>query len=82
MKIGQIVPYLLECEAECEETLGHLAGQAPRQAVVANRVDYRRIGVERRFHAIEAGRKAASEERGPARAKKIADGRRDLRERI
>ena len=82
MEIAQIVPHLLQREAECEETLGHLAGQAPRQAVVANRGDCRRVGVEGRFHAIEAGRKAASEERGPARAKEIADGRRNLRERI
>jgi len=41
MEIVQIVPHLLQREAE------------------------------RRFHAVEAGRKTPSEERGPARAQKI-----------
>ena len=70
MEIAQIVPHLLQREAECEETLRHLGRQTPRQIVVANRGDGRRIGVERRFHAIGGGRKTPSEERGPARAEK------------
>ena len=63
MEIAQVVPQLRQREAEREETLGHLARQAARQTLLANRVDGRRIGVEGRFHAIEAGRPPPCEQR-------------------
>ena len=77
MEIAQVVTHLLQRE----ETLRHLRRQMPRQTVVANHGDCCRIGVECGFHAIDAGRKASSEERGSARAKKIGESRSNIRER-
>jgi hypothetical protein len=42
MQIVQIVPHLLQREAEGEETLRHVGGQAPPQAVVVNPGDCHR----------------------------------------
>jgi hypothetical protein len=60
MEITQIVPYLLEREAEAEETLCHVARQAARHTFLADCRDCRRIGLEGRFHAIDAGSRPAS----------------------
>jgi hypothetical protein len=75
MEIAQVAPQLLEREAEREEAFCYLAGHAARQTLIADRDDCRRVGIERRFYAIEVGRLSLSEKRSPARPKKILHGR-------
>ena len=76
------MPYLLQCEAECEETLCHLAQQAARRTFLADCPDCRRIGAECRVHSVKAGRHPTSAQCSPAGAKKIADRRCKIGERL
>jgi hypothetical protein len=74
--------YLLQCEAECEETLCHLAPQAAHRTLLADCPDCRRIGAECRVHSVKAGRHLTSAQCSPAGAKKIADRRCKIGERL
>ena len=76
------MPYLLQCEAECEETLCHLAQQAARRTFLADCPDCRRIGAECQVHSVKAGRHPTSAQCSPAGAKKIADRRCKIGERL
>jgi hypothetical protein len=58
---AKIAPHLLQREAECKETLCRVRLPAPCETLVSHHGDCHRIRVERRFHAFEPGREAASE---------------------